>query len=370
MANLHDIVYLPILAVRPAEMNALSELPERDKDLLLPAIQLRPWVGAYKFTSTMDKIRDVLGKHRHWIANLDCRYIEPDIKFDTTTGHAIEHREAVNFFKSLCEAQGGFNNWCTFMEQQDNNVIPTVQTNDYADFDLQLTRLARLKRGLAFHFSNQKEVPEDTHLDLIKNIAVDNPVLFIIDFGELLPRQDINLALMEWLNVINKLAETVPKARIAISGTSFPDSFSNGPPKQEIKERQLFNLAIVTGAAKGWNLLYSDRGSARLQAPRGGGGAPYPRIDYPTPKEWHFYRSGKQDGDYAPIAKSLIESDIWDSDLRIWGTQMIEKTAIGDDYAIISPAKATSVRINIHMHRQLFYNEPDSVYDTDDEWVD
>jgi len=40
------------------------------------------------------------------------------------------------------------------------------------------------------------------------------------------------------------------------------------------------NLAAATAPQQGWDLIYSDRGSARLQSPRGGGGVPYPRIDY------------------------------------------------------------------------------------------
>jgi hypothetical protein len=56
---------------------------------------------------------------------------------------------------------------------------------------------------------------------------------------------------------------------------------------------------------------------------------------------------------------------------RVWGTQMIERTALGDPDAITSPVRATAARINIHLHRQLFYDDPGAgLYDTDEEWTD
>ena len=74
---------------------------------------------------------------------------------------------------------------------------------------------------------------------------------------------------------------------------------------------------------------------------------------------------------YEDAANALIVSDEWDENLWIWGTQMIGRTALGDQHAIISPARSTAVRINIHLHRQTFYDAPpDELYDTEDDWED
>ncbi len=47
--RLETAKYIPILSIRPAEMVALENLPEHDKDLMLPVIQFRPWVNAAEF---------------------------------------------------------------------------------------------------------------------------------------------------------------------------------------------------------------------------------------------------------------------------------------------------------------------------------
>jgi hypothetical protein len=64
------------------------------------------------------------------------------------------------------------------------------------------------------------------------------------------------------------------------------------------------------------------------------------------------------------------DEEVWDARLRVWGTQMIERTALGDPDAILSPARATATRINLHLHRQLFFDDPDGLYETDEEWMD
>lgn len=62
--------------------------------------------------------------------------------------------------------------------------------------------------------------------------------------------------------------------------------------------------------------------------------------------------------------------DYWDPNLRLWGTQMIEKTGLGDSYGITNANKATAVRINIHLYQQLHYNEVLSNIDTEEDWID
>lgn len=369
MASFQDISYLPILAVRPAEMGALKELPEKDKDLLLPAIQLRPWVGSQEFTNTIEKVREVFGDTREWIANLDCDYVEPEARVDPSTGSVKDPRPAVEFFKGLCNAANGYNNWCEFVEQNEQ-IIPCLQLGDSSQFNQQLTRLAALERGLVLHLTSLAQTPSAAQLTALQQAATNNEILFIIDCGEIRGRVDLNFVIGQWVDSFDRISSALPDCRIAISSTSFPHDFSNGAVEQEIKERQLYGIAVATNQTRSWNLIYSDRGSARLQVQRGGGGAPYPRIDYPTTGTWYFYRSDSPDGEYQAIAQQTLNGGRWVANLRIWGTQMIERTAQGDKNAIVSPAKATAVRINIHLHQQLFYNQPENLLDTDDDWVD
>jgi hypothetical protein len=73
---------------------------------------------------------------------------------------------------------------------------------------------------------------------------------------------------------------------------------------------------------------------------------------------------------YEAQAQRLVDASCWDAQLRIWGTQMIERTALGDAAAIVSQAKAAAARINIHLHLQTFHDDPGAIHDTDEEWTD
>ncbi len=141
--------------------------------------------------------------------------------------------------------------------------------------------------------------------------------------------------------------------------------------EQEIYERRFFNE--VREQLPGSNLIYSDRGSARAERQNGGGGAPAPRVDLATVGQWGFFREidvGDRDQAYFDAATRAINSPYWDEDLHVWGTQMVQRTAAGDETAIVSPARSTAARINIHLQQQLFYDDPNSKYDTDEDWSD
>lgn len=378
MADIENTTYIPVLAVRPAEMNALRELPERDKDLMLPAIQLRPWLGANEFTSAIKKVEEVFGKERKWIANLDCGYEPPNVGVDLETGDVRESRPAIVAFEALCDPTNGYENWCSFVEEN-GNIIPCIQLEDISQFATQVDRLSALQRGLVLQISSPGQLPSDAQLNYLNSTAQDNQVLFIIDCGELTHREDLSHVIARWVDNINRVYGIIPGCFVAISSTSFPQTFDS-ITTQEIKERQLYNIALTTGQTRGWNLIYSDRASVRLHIPRSGGGIPYPRIDYPTAHTWYFFRSEadkeylsearNREAEYQSMARAALGSNYWNQNLRIWGTQMIERTARGDEFGITSPARATAVRINIHLHQQLFYNNPADLLNTDDDWVD
>jgi hypothetical protein len=204
-------------------------------------------------------------------------------------------------------------------------------------------------------------------------------VVFFIDFGK--GNQNFLLKQVEATEYVRTIFRDAPSAFAAQSGSSFPDAFVD-LGNQDIYERQLFDgVALHVDNPK---FIYSDRGSARAERQAGGGGTPSPRIDYAQAQRWTFFRDSSEvnpDADfdqrkaartqaYIEQAAFAVSGDIWDPDLHIWGTQMIERTALGDVMAINSPASSTAARINIHLHRQLFYDDPGAMYHTDEDWTD
>lgn len=370
MLDINDASYIPVLCVRPAEVNAIRELPERDKDAMLPAIQLRPWMGARELSSALQKVQEVFGEGRQWIANIDSTYSFPEPKYDEETGRLIPPRQAITDFIALQSADNGFQNWCEFIEENPN-LIPCLQLTDISQFEPQLERLAILNRGLVLHFNSLSKELSDAQLSALQIAAGNNQILIIIDFEDIKSVHNLNALIVDWIAPINRLATAIPSCRIAISSTSFPSSFNDGILSKPIQERLLYSIALETARQNNWDIVYSDRGSTRVNHKQDGGPTKrYARIDYPTVDTWYFFRDEDDGTDYRRVSQRCMKADCWNADLHVWGTQMIERTAQGDEFAITSPPVATAVRINIHLHNQLYFDEPEGLLDTDDDWVD
>lgn len=343
--------YAPILAVRPAEMAALEELPEKDKDKLLPAILLRPWVTSRTLDKALERIEDALGDHK-WIADFD---------YDHIRNSEAAKRDVHTELDALKSPKNGYENWCKFITDLPS-AIPTVQIRDPNEIASQVARLDKLGRGIAVRLQLDA-FPQARRVAELVTANTDERILFILDHGQI--REDL-IPTLKTVATAQAILAVQDDILIAPSGTSFPFEFRDRT-KLEILERSYFNR--VRDSLNGAELLYSDRGSARAEA-MSGGGVPVPRIDYPLSNEWRFYRD--EDG-YQSAAKALLKTKgkIWIDGLQIWGTQMIERTARGDTFAIESPVKATACRINIHLHQQLYYGKPvEDLLDTDDDWTD
>lgn len=348
-----DVPYLPTLLLRPAEMRALEELPDQTKDAMLPMIPLRPWLGANLLRNSHDRIALSYGE-RPVIVGVG----EPEPPKD---------RPVFGELDDLRSPEGGYDNWCGYVDDHPW-IIPVAQLGrEVAEEALQIERLHQFDRGLVV------VVERDTfgalHL-IAERVAARTEggrgVCFILDFCRA-GRDHLQVAAVT-AGYIRTVRARCPHAFISISASSFPSSF-DGLRQQEIYERLLFNE--VAGNLGQAGLIYGDRGSARAEALSGGSGVIPARIDYPGFDDWFFYRSTSTGFDgYVEQAEILIDEDRWDGDLRIWGTQMIERTARRDPAAIDTPGKATATRINLHLQLQTFYGRPIDQQSTEDDWDD
>jgi hypothetical protein len=260
-------------------------------------------------------------------------------------------------------------------------MVPAVQLGDLSQLNLQIKRLKSLGRGLRITIQPDVFPIIPKFVETVSEQTEGGEgVCFFLEFGK--GGKDLLFRQVEVTAYVNQIIELAPYAFVSQSGSSFPDSFVN-IDKQDIYERLLFDGVLLN--IKNKRFIYSDRGSARAERQSGGGGTPSPRIDYAQSQCWSFYRDespidpvadfDKRRSDrlkaYIAQAKRVVRADgIWDPALRLWGTQMIERTALGDDQAINSTSSSTAARINIHLHRQLFYDDLGSMYETDEEWTD
>lgn len=345
--------YMPILDLRPAEITALQEMPEKSKDDLCPMFKLRPWATSKLLENSTNRMVEAFGTRSSYLM-----LCEPE--------QIANRREVHDEIARLRDPRSGFNNWCDFFCATENeHHIPVLQLTEPAEFDAQAERLWSLGRGAGVVF-------EEAAMPFAEIIArrtaamteQGQNVLFVLDFS----RETSAFHLKK--NFIKKTGALIlaaaPNAKLAISASSFPDGFVE-LESQEVYERLVFDeLQQEFGST----LVYSDRASGRALKQLGGAGPPAPRIDLATATKWHFFRepAGDRAAAYQRQASKAIESPAWDGRLRIWGTQLIERTALGDTGAITSPPRAVAARINMHLHQQLYYGDSKGLYDTDEEW--
>jgi hypothetical protein len=353
-------------------MNAIEELPDKDKDLILPIFPLKGWVGAHKLEKATERIKKAIGD-RVWIANIDNSYLYDNKEYLLTGKYP---REVFGELEALLDAKDGHNAWYEYLVELPN-AIPVIQWGNSLELEPQIKKLLTLQRGIVVIITpatvqNQIQKALET-LSLLKA----KNVFVIFDFGQI-TAGDLNKT-SNIVSLIQHTQKQIQDCYFSISSSSFPSSFSGyNKGENPIYERQLFrNVSHLCPEAK---MIYSDRGSARATKLSGGGGIPSPRIDYPLKNDWRFIRKEFDDSEnprdsekeelYTEIAKDIINAEYWNSALRLWGTQIIELTSKRDRLGINSPAKATAVRINIHLHLQLHYDIDIAGIDTDEDWDD
>ncbi|HBC3407657.1 TPA: protein beta [Vibrio parahaemolyticus] len=367
--------YLPILALSTAEMSALEQLPDKDKDLLLPIFPLKGWVGSKTLDKTISRIEMSIGL-RPWIADIDSDFVFKNKKY---LADPEGQRPVFKEVHKLLDPTNGYENWVQYVAKLDDSVVPTLQTHNLEQLGQQIHSLSVLNRGLVVRLKIKQDGTDKINTIIRTLIAnkIEN-LLILLDFEDI-KRSDV-LQSEQYGMLVSRLSNLLPNAIFSTSASSFPSSFS-GSYRGElpIYERQLHTA--VCKLCEGVRVIYSDRGSARANKTNGGGGLPPARIDYPLKDDWRYVRKEFQDSSnvtelekhtlYKEAATEIVKSNYWNPNLRVWGVQMIEKTVeLRDKYCITSANRATAVRINIHLYQQLHYLCDFDALDTEEDWED
>lgn len=349
--------YVPTIFLRNAELQAVAELPDSAKDLLTPIFCLKPWKTAKLLEAAMAQIVKVFGDRDYF---LDIDPFDPvkEVK-----------RQAQEDFLELVDHSDDNQSWVDFFDKHPR-AYPCIQVNhgELSAIRNQIdgftarekTFLVRLDRENGNRFTEViQEVCRTDH----SNFG------FVLDAGwsrDLLSRTNWVDGLVK--QIVALRGSDVP---IAVTGSSFPDSFTGVDlgTTFPILERQLFKQIQQNNNQA--RLVYGDWASSRSPSEGGGGGNPIPpRIDLATGAEWESFRCREEDGGFLEAAEAASKSKNFPKSLHIWATYMIEATALGDPNGIRSLHKATAVRINMHLYRQLHYANFDPAPDTDDDYAE
>ncbi|MBB4641957.1 beta family protein [Rhizorhapis suberifaciens] len=336
--------YVPLLHARLAEMRALRELPSGTKNLIFPVIRVRPWLNAKYLSKVFDVISDSLGERGYGL-DLDASKRNPDIDKPA-------YREFVGLFNSA----RGYSAYYDCVAEAPNR-IPVLRREGHQTLELQhqLNRVGNLERGLVVRVEannpgDYSQVAENCFARNLEN------VVFVIDCGW---RIDVLQQSSNCTSIVNEILEINDAFEIVVAGSSFPHAFNGMGPKRKfaVNERVLFQN-VRRNVNKG-RLYYGDWGSTRPPTDP----VPMtnvPRIDIADRSDWTAFRSDNGET-YPDIAERITDDPDWDGDTGLWGNYMIKSTAEGLDPAIRAPAMAAAVRVNIHMHMQAHFDDPDGI---------
>lgn len=339
--------YVPLLHARLAEIRAMRELPDATKNLLVPVFKLRPWLNSKTLDRALEVIEEAVGNRLYGL-DLDRFKYNPNPDPD---------KQAQVEFAALFEAENGFENYYDLVEEGENRVpVFREPTAPDPQIESQVSRVGEIGRGV---FVRVKVTEPGALLEIAGEILaqeIDNPV-FVIDCGW---GRDILASAALAAGLAQSLVEISEDFEIVIAGSSFPNAFGGLGDRFQIAaiERQLF--AEVRRQVNVGNLIYGDWGSTREPTDP----IPMrnvPRIDAARQSDWVCWRSEDDEG-YVEVAERTVADPDWDGELGIWGEYMVVATAEDEEVRIKSPAMAAAVRVNMHLHQQAYFDNPDGLH--------
>ncbi len=357
--NRSSLSYVPTLAIRPSEMNGLEQLPGTTKDNFTPLFLLAPWANSKGLAKSIARIEKAFPK-RPYFLDLDRDYFLPQSE---------RSQSQEELFDLFCE-DDNYKNWVDFISNYDS-VFPCLQHVNQSRGALvrQINAIQRLNKTFCVRIELRRDFTNIPEIIAALNQEGTADYVVVIE-GGWVPETTVLEAQIQGIltNLFQGVDATVP---IIISYTTIPKVFSD---IEGCKEFYFDNRRLITSLSKNsnrrFNLVYGDWASTR---PReySMGRRPLPRIDYPTKKSWIIARNKTKNWGFDAAAKEIISNPEWTPSLGIWGEQMIELTSENPSFGIDTPQKNVAARVNIHLHRQAFYDEDDiSGLDLDEDWED
>lgn len=335
-------------------MRALEELPEHEKDMVLPTVFLRPWLSSNELEKSVERIQKAFGE-RKFILDIDQYY----------TANDTLRRSSIDFLR--LRASENYEEWLSFVGLFPN-VIPSLQLSglDASKIRHQIEIATSMDRGFLFRIGRNASVRVTDVIAAASTIEHSN-YLFSVDPGW---SNDL-LNHMLWASgTVRSIGEVRPEVPVIVSGSSFPDTFDDVEPygRRPVRERTLF--AEVSRQNNNVNCLYGDWASVRPPIETNVPMTPVPRIDIATREDWSFFRFRPRDGGYKKAAEEAMQSSDWNDEVNVWGTYLIRATVAGDASEITYPGSATAARINMHIHNQVNFDDPIGFLDTEDDFLD
>ncbi|MCT6967097.1 beta family protein, partial [Salmonella enterica] len=235
-------------------------------------------------------------------------------------------------------------------------VVQMPESARLRDIVQQARILEENKGSIAFRIKNLNTDINKTIASLVSLNSPENSIIFI-DLGYI--RGHVSAMTSAAISAINQIRTEIPEAIISVLSTSFPSSVANfaGENGQsgyiDIMEREFHQTIGGRGVS-----IYGDHSSIHSVVYDDVGGRYVPRIDIALDDAWFFERRpGLDSKGYIEAARAILKRYPNYLEEESWGALMIKNAASGDIAGMGSPAKWISVRVNLHITKQIDLSE-------------
>ena len=356
-------MYIPIIKTTAAELKGFTNLSEKVKHDVLPLFELT--------RDRTHKVHYPEGRLEKALEKALATHPGGRMIIDLTAHEDLINSEIERMF----DFQGGYNNWCSFIEEicqhHSGQIIPTIQIDaDHLDespeeaveqIQAQVRKLKQLCGSVVFRGGIDSLSASDFEefITIILN-ALPSPqdLKVIIDCGYIKPLTcsnyseevgEIALLLKSRLGINNLVvcASSFPKS---VTAPNYGDDFYGSWRMEEVN---LYRSLVDNYPAINW--VYSDYASVHPVRYESRGGTWIPRVDAPLSSEVFYYRKRRRDGGYSLAAQFVVGDPKFKGVTECWGRREIEKAARGLPSGR-NPSHWISVRINIHITTQVAAN--------------
>ena len=198
LRNFNSVPYIPLLGLRPAELQALKELPVADKQAMMPLLQIGPWATANYLHSAISKLEEAYADFPCFVSIAD---------FDLSTTERPVHLQLAE----LQNPTNGYEAWCRFIESK-NQFVPTLQLASPNEISAQAVRLHGLGRGLMV-LIERGGFPGIDFLaqTIVRSTNGGADVCFTLDFGR--STRNILTMTLEFQGMLRRFYD-MPRARM------------------------------------------------------------------------------------------------------------------------------------------------------------
>jgi hypothetical protein len=342
MTNLSAVTYFPTLRTRAAELRGLQELDDERKSSIVPLLTLGAWRGQSDLGKAAEKCVEAMGGRQFFM----------DLSADS--------RKVESHWASLNQSDNSYENWRNFAASY-AGAIPVVLMPAGArtrDIVQQASAIEESHGCVAFRI---QDFSAHTPLVISAVSALKNPSKAIVFVDCQYIRDAMVAYVTAAISTINRLREEFPAILISVLSTSFPSStlpFADAAKQTGAIGIQERDFHVRVGGSP--VAIYGDHGSIHavvydeVPVMRWS-----PRIDYPEFNVWNFERRSStgigNEAAYVDCARALVRNfgEAMQAS-NTWGEKMILEAADGRPFAK-APANWISVRVNIHLARQIDY---------------